>query len=94
MPRSNHNPIGIAGNDLEEQKALAAARRWTRVRLTCDVDRYPHFVAPKGATGTVKSVEEDLITVLNRLVGLGRLGADTFTRKRAGIHLAFGGGAA
>lgn len=27
----------------------------TRVRLTVDVDRYPHFVAPKGATGTVKN---------------------------------------
>lgn len=29
--------------------------------------------------------------IVNRLVGLGRLSADTFTRKRAGVHLAFGG---
>jgi hypothetical protein len=25
----------------------------TRVRLIHDEDRYPHFIAPKGATGTV-----------------------------------------
>jgi S-adenosylmethionine/arginine decarboxylase-like enzyme len=25
----------------------------TRVRLTRAVDRYPHFIAPEGATGTV-----------------------------------------
>jgi hypothetical protein len=25
----------------------------TRVRLCHDIDRYPHFVAPKGAEGTV-----------------------------------------
>lgn len=31
--------------------------------------------------------------IINRLVGLGRLSADTFTRKRAGVHLAFGGAA-
>jgi hypothetical protein len=31
--------------------------------------------------------------IINQLVGLGRLAADTFTRKRAGIHLAFGGAA-
>jgi len=32
--------------------------------------------------------------IVNQLAGLGRISADTFTRKRAGIHLAFGGGRA
>ncbi len=37
----------------------------TRVVLTCDVDRYPHFVAPKGATGTVmEGSDETLYAVL------------------------------
>lgn len=29
----------------------------TRVRLLQDVDRYPHFIAPKGATGEVIEVD-------------------------------------
>ncbi len=28
----------------------------TRVRLTHAVDRYPHFIAPKGSTGTVVDI--------------------------------------
>jgi hypothetical protein len=27
-----------------------------RVRLRREVDRYPHFIAPKGATGTVTDI--------------------------------------
>lgn len=30
----------------------------TRVRLTQDVERFPHFIAPKGAVGTVTSNDE------------------------------------
>ncbi len=35
----------------------------TRVRLTRDVDRFPHFIAPKGAEGTVTSVDEYALCV-------------------------------
>lgn len=35
----------------------------TRVRLKRDVDRYPHFVAPEGAEGTVTKNWDDLIAV-------------------------------
>lgn len=31
----------------------------TRVRLTQDVDRYPHFIAPAGAIGTVVFSDDD-----------------------------------
>src|SRR5262245_33755058 len=34
-----------------------------RVRLTNDIDRYPHFIAPKGATGTVTEAHPDLYSV-------------------------------
>lgn len=35
----------------------------TRVRLTQDVERYPHFVAPQGAKGTVTKSRDDLVAV-------------------------------
>lgn len=35
----------------------------TRVRLKRDVDRYPDFVAPEGAEGTVTKNWDDLIAV-------------------------------
>lgn len=38
-------------------------REGARVRLTRDVDRYPHFVAPKGAEGTITKNWDDLIAV-------------------------------
>jgi hypothetical protein len=34
-----------------------------RVMLATNVDRYPHFIAPKGATGTVRSVDEHSVFV-------------------------------
>lgn len=34
-----------------------------RVELLRDVERYPHFIAPKGATGTVTGVDEELVRV-------------------------------
>ncbi len=34
-------------------------REGTRVRLTCDVERYPHFTARKGMVGTVTMMEMD-----------------------------------
>lgn len=33
------------------------------VRLTRDIERYPDFIAPEGATGTVTKVWDDLIAV-------------------------------
>lgn len=30
-----------------------------RVRLRRQVDRFPHFIAPQGATGTVSAIEPD-----------------------------------
>ena len=35
----------------------------TRVRLRRDVERYPHFIAEAGRTGTVTIVEPNLIAV-------------------------------
>lgn len=35
----------------------------TRVRLRRDVDRYPHFVAPQGAEGTVTKNGDDFLAV-------------------------------
>lgn len=35
----------------------------TRVRLRHSVDRYPHFLAPMGATGTVVVSEEQIFAV-------------------------------
>jgi hypothetical protein len=35
----------------------------TKVRLRHDVDRYPHFIAPKGATGTVTKVDDEVLIV-------------------------------
>lgn len=35
----------------------------TRVRLERKVERYPHFVAHEGATGTVTQANDELITV-------------------------------
>lgn len=35
----------------------------TRVRLTRDVERYPHFVAPEGAEGTITKSQVDLVAV-------------------------------
>lgn len=34
-----------------------------RVRLTRNVDRYPHFIAPAGATGVLTSCDNDLWAV-------------------------------
>jgi len=36
----------------------------TRLRLTRNVERFPHFIAPKGATGTVTDVTDGNISVL------------------------------
>lgn len=33
----------------------------TRVRLRHDVDRYPHFIAPAGALGTVVDIGDESI---------------------------------
>ncbi len=33
----------------------------TRVRLIHDVDRYPHFIAPEGATGTVVDIGDPMV---------------------------------
>jgi len=43
----------------------------TKVRLLHDVDRFPHFVAPKGATGVVSNAEDGVFCVLldEKLVG-------------------------
>lgn len=35
----------------------------SRVRLKRDVERYPHFVAPEGLTGTVVECEEEIVSV-------------------------------
>lgn len=35
----------------------------TRVRLTRDVERYPHFVAEAGMEGTVTEVSEERVAV-------------------------------
>lgn len=35
----------------------------TRVRLTHDIDRYPHFIADRGAEGTVSEWTNDLVAV-------------------------------
>lgn len=35
----------------------------TRVRLTRNVERYPHFVAEAGRTGTVTTYSDDLVAV-------------------------------
>ncbi len=35
----------------------------TRVRLTHAVDRYPHFIAPEGATGVVTESSDELVAV-------------------------------
>lgn len=35
----------------------------TRVRTTQVIDRYPHFLAPAGATGTVVAVEPSFVAV-------------------------------
>ena len=34
-----------------------------RVRLTRDVERYPHFVAPKGATGEITESSREIVSV-------------------------------
>lgn len=34
-----------------------------RIRLARPVDRFPHFVAPEGATGTVTEVSDTLVLV-------------------------------
>lgn len=34
-----------------------------RVRLRHDVDRYPHFIAPKGAVGTIVTAKRDIFAV-------------------------------
>jgi hypothetical protein len=39
----------------------------TRVALTRDVDRYPHFIAPNGATGTVVDHGDPSIVLAVRL---------------------------
>jgi hypothetical protein len=36
-------------------------RRGTRHRLTRAVERFPHFVAPVGATGTITEADEDYV---------------------------------
>jgi hypothetical protein len=41
----------------------AVVRDGDRVRLTHDVERYPHFIAPKGATGIVREDGPDLFVV-------------------------------
>lgn len=35
----------------------------TRVRLRRDVERFPHFIAPAGATGTVSYVDREMTAV-------------------------------
>ena len=34
-----------------------------RVRLTKTIDRYPHFIAPAGATGTVRESSAELLRI-------------------------------
>ncbi len=47
---------------MSEQDAAPYPRVGERVRLTQDVERYPHFIAPKGAEGVVVS-EDDVYAV-------------------------------
>lgn len=35
----------------------------TKVRLTRDVERYPHFTAEAGLTGTVTKFDEEIVAV-------------------------------
>ena len=43
------------------EKALASVGE--RVRLLHNVDRYPHFIAPEGAVGTVVSSDQEVFAV-------------------------------
>lgn len=48
--------VGGPAAVLDAASVVLVYRRFpveTRVRLTHDVDRFPHFIAPKGATGVV-----------------------------------------
>jgi hypothetical protein len=45
-----HDPLGTQDWPIAKP---ALPSPGSRVRLMVDVDRYPHFTAPKGATGTV-----------------------------------------
>ena len=42
---------------------MAAVSVGTRVELVRDVDRFPHFIAPKGAQGEVVYADEHTISV-------------------------------
>ncbi len=35
----------------------------TRVRFVCEVWRYPHFIVPSGAVGTVVEWDEEIVRV-------------------------------
>lgn len=35
----------------------------TKVRLSRDIERYPHFTAPEGATGQVVAYDDEIIRV-------------------------------
>ena len=57
------------GHDDPGAAIVAAERVWaliahgTRLRLTCDVDRYPHFIAPAGSVGTVVDTSDGVVSV-------------------------------
>ncbi len=46
-----------------QQRLDALPKPGTRVRLTCDVDRYPHFQVIRGSTGTVTEATEEVFSV-------------------------------
>jgi len=43
---------------------LADLKSGTRVQFSEDVGRYPHFIVPKGTTGTVKDVSGEGCAIL------------------------------
>lgn len=54
----------LTPDDIAYQAALDALPTvGSRVRLLRDVERYPHFIAPKGSEGTVTSVDEYALCV-------------------------------
>lgn len=53
-----HIESGDTSSDWPEDREIPAG---TRVVLTQDVERYPHFIAPAGSTGTVVDLGDDTI---------------------------------
>jgi len=53
------DPLGTEAWPVKDLAHASLPENGARVRLTADVERFPHFIAPKGATGTVE-IQPDL----------------------------------